>query len=90
VIDIRIFQFTLLEKGNRVKADQSTGCVSKRHDFYRTSSQFFQRICLYMERGFCSYITFEGNWKKAKIILNKLADKNAMHLTETTEKNCAF
>jgi len=88
VIDIRPFQFTILEIGNWVKADQSTG----RMIHIPNNLIFTQPQCNY-DYGF-KYIwneipvliTFESDWAKAKEILKNAADKNALELTAEAEE----
>lgn len=71
IIDIRLFQFTMLEVGNWVDADQSTGRI-----IHLPNGKVFQEPQANFSSGF-EYIwneikvviTFESNWKKAKKIL---------------------
>jgi small-conductance mechanosensitive channel len=84
VIDIRIFQFTLLEIGNWVDADQSTGRVihipngKVLTDYTANYSKGFQ----YIWNELPILITFESNWKRAKDILAEIAERHAAHLTD--------
>jgi small-conductance mechanosensitive channel len=88
VIDLRIFKFTLLEIGNWVDADQSTGRI-----IHVPNGQIFTRVLANYSKGF-QYIwneipvliTFESHWKEAKGILHKIAVKHAEHLSEAAEK----
>jgi len=88
VIDTRVFQFTLLEIGNWVNADQSTGRI-----IHIPNGMVLSEVLANYSKGF-QYIwneipvliTFESNWKKAKKILQKIADKDAEHLSKTAEK----
>jgi small-conductance mechanosensitive channel len=88
VIDIRMFQFILLEIGNWVDADQSTGRV-----IYIPNGKIFTHPLANYSKGF-QYIwdelnvliTFESNWKKAKEILLKIANKHAEHLSKYAER----
>ncbi len=71
VIDIRLFQFTIMEIGNWVDADQSTGRI-----IHIPNSKIFNESIANYTRGFFYIwneipvlITFESNWKKAKKIL---------------------
>ncbi len=88
VIDIRIFQFTLIEIGNWVDADQSTGRI-----LHIPNSKVFQEILANYSKGF-NYIwheigvliTFESNWQKAKEILVKIVNENSEHLSKAAEK----
>jgi len=88
VIDLRIFQFTLMEIGNWVDADQSTGRVIR-----IPNGKIFTEMVANYSKGF-QYIwneipvliTFESNWEKAKEILRGIADRNAEHLTDTAAR----
>lgn len=88
VIDIRIFQFTLMEIGNWVNAEQSTGRI-----MHIPNGKVFNEVQANYTTGF-NYIwnempvliTFESNWKKAKDILSKIVSKNAEHLSKSAEE----
>lgn len=88
VIDTRVFQFTLLEIGNWVNADQSTGRI-----IHIPNGMVLSEVLANYSKGF-QYIwneipvliTFESNWKKAKKILQKIADKDAEQLSKAAEK----
>jgi len=76
VIDVRVFKFTVLEIGNWVYADQSTGRVIHipnhkifTDDIFNYTSDF---EWVWNEMGVL--ITFESDWKKAKKILQDIAD----------------
>lgn len=75
VIDIRIFAFTLLEIGNWVGADQSTGRM-----IHMPNSLVFTRPLANYTAGFPFLwnelgvlVTFESDWKRAKELLGRLA-----------------
>ena len=77
VIDIRIFQFSILEIGNWVNADQSTGRV-----LHIPNGVIFNTILGNYSRGFPYIwnelevlITFESNWHKTKKTLQKIIDE---------------
>ena len=84
VIDIRLFRFTLIEIGNWVDADQSTGRV-----ILVPNSLLLIEVLANYSKGF-QYIwnelpvmvTFESNWPKAKAILQKIVDDQSAHLSE--------
>ena len=84
VIDVRIFQFTVLELGNWVEADQSTGRI-----LHIPNGKVFSEALANYTKGF-EYIwheipvlvTFESNWEKAKTLLQEIADRHAAHLSE--------
>ncbi|MCB1307871.1 MAG: mechanosensitive ion channel [Leptospiraceae bacterium] len=88
VIDIRLFQFTILEVGNWVKADQSTGRI-----IHIPNGKIFSEHLSNYFRGFAFIwselpitITFESNWRKAKSLLQKVVDENTEHLTDVAQE----
>ena len=83
VIDVRPFQFTILEIGNWVKADQSTGRIIH----IPNGSVFLQPLCNY-DMGFKFIwneipvmITFDSDWEKAKEILQVIANDKSLPMT---------
>ena len=88
VIDIRIFQFSLIEIGNWVDADQSTGRVIHiPNGIVFTQPQFnYTAGFVHIWHEIPMLITFESNWKKAKKILTDIINKHAMHISEEAEK----
>ena len=87
VIDIRIFQFTLLEIGNWVDADQSTGRI-----IHIPNGMVITEVLANYTKGFQHIwneipvvLTFESNWRKAKDAMTAIAEEHAMHLTQTAE-----
>lgn len=87
VIDIRIFQFSLMEIGNWVDADQSTGRV-----IHVPNGMVLTAVLANYSKGFRHIwnelpvlVTFESNWQKAKKKLEEIAATHATHLTETAE-----
>jgi small-conductance mechanosensitive channel len=88
IIDIRLFQFTILEIGNWVDADQSTGRI-----IHLPNGKVFQQSQANYSTGF-EYIwneikvivTFESNWKLAKSILLEIINNHAEHLSKSAEK----
>lgn len=88
VIDIRIFQFTLMEIGNWVNADQSTGRV-----IHIPNALVFTRPLANFSKGFqyiwnevAILVTFESNWEKAKDLLKVIASKHAESLSSAAEE----
>lgn len=84
VIDIRVFQFTLMEIGNWVDADQSTGRV-----IHVPNGKVFTETLANYSRGFHYIwneipvlITFESNWQKAKEILLEIASKHVESVSQ--------
>lgn len=88
VIDLRIFQFTLMEIGGWVHADQVTGRI-----IHVPNSAVFTEPQINYTEGWFDYIwneiavlvTFESNWKKAKEILNEIAERHAGHLVSSAQ-----
>jgi len=83
VIDQRIFQFSLMEIGNWVHADQSTGRV-----IHIPNGRVFTDVIANYSRGFkyiwdevAVLLTFESDWEKAKGILDEIAGHNAQDLS---------
>ncbi len=84
VIDLRIFQFTLLEIGNWVEADQSTGRV-----VHVNNGRIFTDNLANFSKGFQHIwnevpvlITFESNWRKAKQILLDIANRHGEEMSQ--------
>ncbi len=82
VIDIRLFQFTMLEIGNWVEADQSTGRI-----IHLPNGMVFLEPQANYSTGF-EYIwneikvliTFESNWTKTKSLLEEIINKHAKNI----------
>lgn len=84
VIDVRLFQFSLLEIGNWVAADQSTGRivhVPNRKVFSDVVANYSQGF-EYIWHEIPVLITFESNWEQAKVILQEIANRQAAPLSE--------
>jgi small-conductance mechanosensitive channel len=88
VIDIRIFQFSLIEIGNWVDADQSTGRVIHiPNGVVFTQPQFnYTTGFVHIWHEIPMLITFESDWKKAKKTLTDIVNKHAMHISQEAEK----
>ena len=88
VIDVRIFQFTLMEIGNWVAADQSTGRI-----IHIPNGKVFREALANYSKGF-QYIwneipvlvTFESNWEKAKEILSETVQQDSDKLSRAAEE----
>ena len=88
VIDIRPFQFLLLEIGNWVGADQSTGRI-----IYVPNGRVFSHPVANYTKGFDHIwneinvvVTFESNWQKAKSILESAVQTHADALSKAAER----
>jgi small-conductance mechanosensitive channel len=84
VIDLRIFQFTLLEIGNWVEADQSTGRV-----VHVNNGRIFTDNLANFSKGFQHIwneipvlVTFESDWRKAKQILFDIANRRGEEMSQ--------
>ncbi|MDX1566647.1 MAG: mechanosensitive ion channel [Longimicrobiales bacterium] len=84
VVDLRLFQFTILEIGNWVAADQSTGRV-----IHVPNSRVFTEPLAnytaqfpYVWHELPVLVTFESDWRKAKRILEEAVDEVAGTLVD--------
>ncbi len=88
VIDQRIFMFSLMEIGNWVDADQSTGRV-----IHIPNGKIFNEVLANYSQGF-HYIwneipvlvTFESDWRKAKHLLNEIAQRHGTSFSDAAAK----
>ncbi|NUP10593.1 MAG: mechanosensitive ion channel [Polyangiaceae bacterium] len=82
VVDIHPFSFTLLEIGNWVNADQSTGRL-----IHVPNGWLFKHAVAGYDHGFpyiwneiSVTVTFESDWKKAKSLLQEILDSHAQKI----------
>lgn len=88
VIDARIFQFTLMEIGGWVAADQNTGRI-----IHIPNSKVITEPQINYTEGCFDYIwneipvlmTFESNWKIAMEILGEIAERHAGRLVSPAQ-----
>jgi len=78
VVDVRLFQFTLLEIGNWVEADQSTGRI-----IHVPNALLFTSPIANYTRGFAFIwtelpvlVTFESDWEKARGLLQEIGQRH--------------
>lgn len=83
VVDRRIFQFTIMEIGNWVQADQSTGRL-----IHVPNAKVFTEPLANYVTGFPYLwnemrvlLTFESNWRKAKHLITELASDLTVDIT---------
>ncbi|WP_069130407.1 mechanosensitive ion channel family protein [Rhodohalobacter halophilus] len=78
VIDIRFFKFSVLEIGNWVSADQSTGRVihMPNHLVLRESIANYTSDFDFLWNEIPIVVTFESDWRKAKEILVEIAQNH--------------
>lgn len=83
VIDKRVLKFTLMEIGNWVDADQSTGRVVHvpNHKVFTESIHNYTQGFHFIWNELPVRVTFDSDWRKAKEILQKLAEKHASEIT---------
>ena len=91
VVDVRYFQFSIMEIGNWVDADQSTGRV-----LHVPNKTVFTQVLANYSKGL-TYIwnemvvdvTFESDWAKAKGILQAIAAEHAAQRSKAAKENLA-
>ncbi len=88
VIDIRLFQFSMIEIGNWVHDDQSTGRI-----IHLPNGIVFQNTLANYTQGFKFIwnelevvVTFESDWQDAKELLQTIADRNCAYDSKRAEK----
>ena len=88
VIDIRLFQFSVMEIGNWVDADQSTGRIIHIPNgcIFTEPQANFTAGFEYIWNEMPVLVTFESDWKKAKRILVEIVEKHAVNLSKEAEK----
>jgi len=88
VIDLRIFQFTVLEIGNWVDADQSTGRIIHVNNgrIFTDNLANYSKGFQYIWNEIAVLVTFESNWRKAKTLLREIADRHGQHLSAAAEE----
>lgn len=88
VIDIRLFQFSLLEVGNRVDAEQNTGRL-----LHLPNGMVFREVFANYTQGFpfiwnevVILVTFESNWEKARAILVEIINRHAPDVSNEVKR----
>lgn len=87
VIDIRVFKFTVLEIGNWVHADQSTGRVVHipNHKVFSDALANYTSDFEFIWNELQVLVTFESDWQKAKGILQEIADERLKDFVEQAQ-----
>ncbi|MCF8241791.1 MAG: mechanosensitive ion channel family protein [Melioribacteraceae bacterium] len=88
VIDVRIFQFSVMEVGNWVDADQSTGRIIHIPNgmvFTKTQANYTAGF-EYIWNEIPVLVTFESDWKLAKQILTEAVTKHGLTLSTEAAK----
>ena len=88
VIDQSVFEISLLEIGNWVDADQSTGRIVSvpNGKIFTNDLSNYDKGFKYVWNEIRVVLTFESNWQKAKKILLKIANSKGEHITTTVER----
>lgn len=78
VIDIRLFMFSILEIGNWVHADQSTGRVIHipNHKIFTQSVSNYTSDFDFIWNEIPVVVTFESDWRKAKNVMQEIVDSH--------------
>jgi len=78
VVDVRLFQFTLLEIGNWVEADQSTGRIIHVPNalLFTTPIANYTRGFAYIWTELPVLVTFESDWEKARGLLQEIGQRH--------------
>ncbi len=84
VIDIRLFYTTLLEIGNWIDCDQSTGRLVHLPNKYIFEFSLFNytRDFEYLWNELKFLVTFESDWKEARAVINQAAKEASEDLEE--------
>ena len=89
VVDLRIFQFTILEIGNWVDADQSTGRIihiPNQKVFTEPTANYTDEF-EYIWNEVAVQLTFDSDWRRAKEILADIAQREVGHYTAEAERS---
>jgi len=83
VVDVRIFRFIMLEIGNWVHADQSTGRLIHVPNgwVFKNAVSNFDQAFGYIWNELEVLVTYESNWRRAKDVLTKTVTEHAEQLT---------
>jgi len=88
VVDLRLFQFTLLEVGNWVDADQSTGRVIHVPNSLVFTEPLFNYTAQFefIWNEIPVLVTFESDWRKAKELLQAILDERTGGVVKEAER----
>ncbi len=88
VIDQRLFQFSLIEIGNWVDADQSTGRIIHLPNgwVFKHATANFTASFEFIWHEIPVMVTFESDWKKAKEMLLEIAGRHTAIRSEKAER----
>ncbi|MCA9950244.1 MAG: mechanosensitive ion channel [Anaerolineales bacterium] len=88
VIDVRLFAFSLLEIGNRINAEQSTGRIIHlpNGSVFKESFANYTQGLPYIWNEIPVMVTFESDWEKAKALLTDIVTRHAPDVSEGVNK----
>jgi small-conductance mechanosensitive channel len=88
VVDVRIFRILLLEIGNWVHADQSTGRLIHVPNgwIFKNAVASYDQAFGYIWNELELTVTFESNWRRAKEVLARTVTDHAEKLTADAER----
>ncbi|TYP93791.1 Small-conductance mechanosensitive channel [Fodinibius salinus] len=88
VIDTRLFKFSLLEIGNWVGADQSTGRIMHvpNHKVFSDSLANYTSDFKFVWNELQVLLTFESDWKKAKALFQEIAENHVQDFPAQAEQ----
>ena len=88
VIDVRPFKFTILEIGNWVHADQSTGRIIHipNHQIFTEQLANYTADFEFIWNEIEVLLTFESDWRKAKNILEEIIDEVSKEFITQAQK----
>lgn len=88
VIDLRIFKFTVLEIGNWVRSDQSTGRVVHvpNHQIFSDPLANYTSDFEFIWNEIEVLVTFESDWEKAKKILQQITNDHLEEFVDQAER----
>ncbi len=91
VIDVRPFKFTILEIGNWVDADQSTGRVIHipNHEVFTGQLANYTSDFEFIWNEIQVMVTFESDWRKAKDILSEIVNEVSADFIESAKRQIA-
>ena len=88
VVDIRIFRFIMLEIGNWVHGDQSTGRVLHIPNgwIFKNPVASYDEPFGYIWNELELLVTFESNWRRAKEVITQTANEHAKKLSSDAQE----
>lgn len=88
VVDINLFQFTIVEVGNWVSEEQSTGRIIHipNAKIFKSPLANYNEGLDYIWNEMKVLVTFESNWRKAKVCLQALLDEHAPNVGESAKR----